>query len=263
MWMVPPGRAPGVSCHTGAMQPAEYLAHVRSEGEALAAAGRRAPDAAVVTCPGWDVTELVIHTGRIHRWAADLVTSRSPGPMGRQTPPERAGDPEGVLSWYDEGLGGLLVALAAVGPDEPVWNFSAGQPAPSRFWHRRMAHETAIHRWDAEAAGGDPAPVERALATDGIDEYLDLLPARIARRPVPGLSGSLHLHATDGDGEWWLGLAPDHIEQRREHAKADAAVRGPSSELLLWLLNRRPPDSPELSLFGDRGVVEAWRDVTF
>ena len=36
-------------------------------GEAATAAGL---DAKVPTCPGWDVTDLVVHQGMVHRWAA-------------------------------------------------------------------------------------------------------------------------------------------------------------------------------------------------
>ena len=37
---------------------------------------------------------------------------------------------------------------------------------------RRMAHETSMHRWDADNAQGDPAPIDPELAIDGIDEAL-------------------------------------------------------------------------------------------
>ena len=55
-------------------------------------------------------------------------------------------------------------------PERPVYSFS---PAHRRagFWPRRMAHETTVHRVDAEQAAGRPvAPVPAALAVDGIDE---------------------------------------------------------------------------------------------
>ena len=43
-----------------------------------------------------------------------------------------------------------------------------------RFWIRRMAQETVIHRVDAELALGEPfAPIPDDLALDGIDEVLE------------------------------------------------------------------------------------------
>ena len=39
------------------------------------------------------------------------------------------------------------------------------------FVIRRMAQETAIHRWDAESAAGTVTPVESTLASDGIRTF--------------------------------------------------------------------------------------------
>jgi uncharacterized protein (TIGR03083 family) len=245
------------------MEPAAYIDHIRDDGTALVGAARKGPDAPVPTCPEWDVTALVVHIGRIHRWAGDTVATRAFEPVRRQTPPEDGTEPETVFAWYEDGLQHLLDALGAADPEDQVWNFRDGAPGPARFWHRRMAQETVIHRWDAENAVGAASPLDTALAVDGIDEFLSLLPGRFERSPVPGLSGSLHLHSTDAEGEWWLRLAPDHIEQRREHAKADAAIRGPASALFLWVVNRLPADAPELAGFGDPAVIEAWKTVRF
>jgi len=128
-----------------------------------------------------------------------------------------------------------------------------------------MAQETALHRWDAQAAAGDAEPVDAALAVDGIDEYFEVfLASQLAAKPVDGLHGSLHLHATDVDGEWWVALASDHFERRHEHAKADAAVRGPASCLLLWLWNRLPDDAADLQAFGDAEVMgQVSKSLTF
>jgi hypothetical protein len=144
-----------------------------------------------------------------------------------------------------------------------VWNWRDRAAAPALFWFRRMANETAVHRWDGEAAAGHPQPVATDLAIDGIDEYLSFVERWLARTPVEGLSGSLHLHATDTDGEWSLQLSPDRLEHSRSHAKADAAVRGPVSDLLLWMLNRVPADSPSLQLFGDPAIVARWGQLKF
>jgi hypothetical protein len=86
---------------------------------------------------------------------------------------------------------------------------------------------------------------------------------RLAVKPVEGLSGSLHLHATDSAGEWSLTLRPNELRHERSHTKADATICGSASDLYLWLLNRRPADSSELELHGDRRIVDSWRAVTF
>ena len=63
----------------------------------------------------------------------------------------------------------------------------------SGFWARRMAVETAVHRYDAQLAAGDPQPVERMLAADGVDEYLDVLPFWPGYANVRG-NGAFSLH---------------------------------------------------------------------
>src|SRR3546814_13459089 len=72
-------------------------------------------------------------------------------------------------------------------------------PRPGAWVARRMAHETAIHRWDA--AGG---AFDAALAIDGIDELLDeLAPLDHLTDRLDGTTSTVHLHSTDSDdGEW-------------------------------------------------------------
>jgi uncharacterized protein (TIGR03083 family) len=245
------------------MEPAVYLDHVRADGAALAAAARNAPHARVPSCPDWDMTGLVGHAGSVHHWVTEIVRTKATERIKRQYAPEAPKEPKAVLAWYDEGLTGLLEVLGRADPEEPVWNWFDSRPAPTRFWHRRMAQETAVHRWDAQAAAGDPQPIDTALAVDGIDEFLGFVAAELPRQPIDGLQGSLHLHATDTDGEWSIVLAPQSLEHRREHAKADAAVRGTASDLFLWLVGRLPVGSAGLDTFGDRAVVQAWKAVEF
>ena len=115
-------------------------------GEAAAAAGL---DAKVPTCPGWDVTELVVHQGMVHRWAAanlrgerDHDTS-APGRGQSRHRPARL-----VL----EGLAALVDTARATAEDAEAMVFLSDAPPPRRFWARRQAHETTIHSVDAIAA---------------------------------------------------------------------------------------------------------------
>ncbi len=243
------------------MGPGSYLSHIRTDGEALAAVGRAAPSAAVASCPEWDMTALLGHVGGVHRWVEQILATKAQDYVKRVTPvPDSQ---EAVLAWYGDGLGRLLATLGATDADEMVWNWRDRVPAPAGFWFRRMAHETAVHRWDGEAAAGAPQPVATDMAVDGIDEYLSFVGLWLARTPVAGLTGSVHLHATDTEGEWSLQLAPDRLEYSRAHAKADAAVRGHASDLLLWMYNRLPAEAPSLQLFGDPAVLARWRQLKF
>lgn len=76
------------------------------------------------------------------------------------------------------------------------------------------------------------------------------------RGPTTGYpEGSLHLHRTDGDGEWLLTAVDDVLNVVHEHAKGDAAARGTASDLALLVWNRR---QPTLEVFGNEAVLDAW-----
>jgi uncharacterized protein (TIGR03083 family) len=244
------------------VEPAVYVEHIRADGTALADAARLAPRVAVPGCPAWDVTALVGHVTALHHWVTGILRTGATERPKRERP-DPAATPDAALRECQAALTELLDALGTADPNALVWNWFDDRPAPARFWHRRMAHETAVHRWDAQAAAGASRPIDAALAVDGIDEFLSFVEEWLTVRPVEGLAGSLHLHATDVDGEWSLFFGGHGLEHRREHSKADAAIRGPASDLFLWMVNRIAPDSPELQLFGDRGIVDAWRAVKF
>lgn len=144
--------------------------------------------------------------------------------------------------------------LAAAAPDAEVTTW-AGLKPPSWLW-RRMTHELAVHRWDAQSAAGEPHPVDAAVAADGIDELLE------AFAPIADLSevgGTIHLHATDGGGEWFI-ETEDALSWSRAHEKADVAVRGTASDLLLLLWGRVSPE--HLEVLGDEAVLERWHAAT-
>jgi hypothetical protein len=113
--------------------------------------------------------------------------------------------------------------------------------------------ETAVHRWDAQLAGGTPEPIDPARASDGVDEFLTVILADPRfTRPI---GGSVHLHAIDTPGEWLVVDGDDGaVVVTREHAKGAVALRGPADRLLLALWGRIPLD--DLEILGDRSVAE-------
>jgi hypothetical protein len=96
-------------------------------------------------------------------------------------------------------------------------------------------------------------PVDRALAVDGIDEFLDVfLPEADTTRNLG--NGTIHLHATDGEGEWLLTVDGAETQVERGHAKGDVAVRASASDLLLMLWRRVSPSG--LDVLGDAPVLD-------
>lgn len=232
----------------------------------MASVVRDAPDisADVATCPKWTIAELARHTGLIHRWATKIVSSRAEAriPFPDEDSPWESAD--GWAQWLTAGAAPLVAALRAAGPRAAVWTWGPGRSAG--WWARRMLHETTLHRADVELTLGAVPVIDPRIAADGIDEFLENLP--MARRPAPHLASlpageSMHLHATDSDGEWLVRfLGPAGIEWSRGHAKATAAVRGPVAELLLFAYGRIPAADERLGVFGDPAVLTAWQAKT-
>jgi hypothetical protein len=124
-----------------------------------------------------------------------------------------------------------------------------------------MAQETTVHRVDAEQAAGRPVgPIDAGLAVDGIDEVFTVFVPALGSDRSPGDGRTVHLHATDAEGEWLIRFDPGAVVVEYGHAKGDAAVRGPAGELLLWLWGRRPLDG--LEVFGATDAAVALRSVT-
>jgi uncharacterized protein (TIGR03083 family) len=245
-----------------------WLAALRADGPVLwDAVSETGPDVAVAAHPGWTVADLTDHLTGYLRWvrasAARGVTER---PTTEAAPAERLVWPEALDALRRE-ITGTIETLEALDPDFPAWNW-APQPKRAVFWHRRVAHEISVNRWDAEAAAGRATPIETKLATDGVAEVLDTwLPA--GRRQGPDdVRGVVHLVATDGAHEWFVRLRGPGIalldtmtilDSDDHHARAKAT--GTASDLFLALMGRKRTD--QLALAGDPRLVQALRTRLF
>ncbi len=232
------------------MDLATQLDHIRSDSDALLGVYRADPTAEVPRCPGWNRTALLAHLGRTHEWVR-LQVERGPDERVRFGETAHAPDGDAMITWFEDGASALIAALASmdIALTWPTW---AG-PQPGTFYPRRMAQETAMHRRD-----GDPTPFDPELAVDGVNELLELFAPLAAGDKLADHPGSIHLHATDTDGEWLVHLTPDGVRFEHGHAKGDVAVRGTASDLLLWGWNRVPVDD-RFEVFGDASLLEVWR----
>ena len=285
------------------MQLAEHVAALRDEGPLLARAAERAgPDAPVPTCPGWRMRDLVRHVGQVHRWATGYIVEQYPAPPGQLTEDEmvRSGpaDDKDLRGWFLDGHQRLVAALGQADPGMTCWTFLAA-PSPLAFWARRQAHETAIHRVDAQlAAGAGAAGLDRfapGLAGDGVDELIMGFAHRQSRR---GLRSDppcwLAVHARPGPrcdgrgaddggvtggggvtgdhGDWMIRMGTDSAGVARGVIPADGvpegpgcALTGPADALYLLLWNRRSllPNrggADGLELSGDPRGLDVWRE---
>lgn len=237
---------------------AEHVASLRRDGERLAEAAETAGlDAPVPTCPGWRVRDLVGHLGGVHRWAASFVLTDNPRPSSDEDKAAFAapGDDD-LLEWFRAGHAALVNALAEADPALTCWAFLPA-PSPLAFWARRQAHETAIHRIDAEGAAGPVTEVAPEIATDGIDELLAGFFARPRGRLVADPPVTLAVRTTDTDAAWAIRIEADRRVVTPGSREGDCVVAGPAGDLYLLLWNRR--DSAGLDVKGDPAVLDLWR----
>lgn len=232
------------------MQRHEYLAAIETHGADIARAARVSIDAPVRACGSWRVADLLWHVGEVHRFWTSMALAGSAS-KGEHVRDERPSEMD-MISWYELGVQQLLAALAKLPPDQPCWTWAG--PQNIAWLLRRMAHETAIHAWDALWAAGLKPQIDPALASDGIDEFVYVM-TPVVREGQPIIGGSVHIHCTDVDGEWLL-VPGDGLELvvTREHAKGSVALRGPAVDILLVLWRRLPVEA--IDVIGDASVAD-------
>ncbi|MFI6869818.1 maleylpyruvate isomerase family mycothiol-dependent enzyme [Nocardia sp. NPDC050406] len=230
---------------------------------------------AVPTCPGWNVGQLAHHVGGGQLWAAAAVQRRVQEPLPedefgfREPSGHPVEDPADLDFWLGASAAKLSGALAAAGPELPLWTPLPTTPT-SDYYARRCTHEALVHRTDATLALGREADlsVDPVVAADAIDEWLEFvsLPVLFEHYPeareVLGEGRTLHFHATDTPedlhAEWVVDLTGDTITWRRAHEKAAVAARGPLTELLLVIYRRRPLAEANVEVLGEGELLELW-----
>jgi uncharacterized protein (TIGR03083 family) len=245
------------------MDVAEHVEQLRRDGERLAeVASRTDPGAAVPTCPDWRLRDLVRHVGGVHRWATGFVLGAGVQPRDGDLERFVGGWPADadLVTWFEEGHRALVEALVVAPADLDTWTF-LDAPTPLAFWARRQAHETAIHRVDAESAADDVTGFPPAFAADGVDELL----LRFVSRPGTSLPvtspRSMVARATDVPRSWAVTFAPKgfQIEADPEDIAADLVVSDDVANLYVMLWNRRSPAGSHVE--GEQDLLELWRET--
>lgn len=244
----------------------DHTAHFRREVLAFERAVRPVGEAPVVpSCPGWTVTDLIMHLGWVHRFVAKIVDERLavppeggfadlPGESSTWPDPAKAPNPGpvpgGLVDWFADGAARLGDLFAATPAGEPTWTWSSDHTAG--FWARMQAIEAALHRWDAQLATGTPDPMDPELAVDAVGQTFEVMaPARRRWKQAPPGQGERYLfRQTDGPGVWQVAFDGDEVLTDAD-GPADAEVAGTASDLMLFLWRRIPAEG--LGVTGDVG----------
>jgi len=203
--------------------------------------------AEVPACPGWDVEHVVNHLAFGLGMAYPHALAAAPDALDDEA---FAGVPwpthyptgSGALAAFSEHMGACRSAFRAADPDEPCWTYAGAGVA--RFWFRRAAIETTLHRMDvagALAMADAPLPAERA--GDAVAETIEFalpLAASITGVSPPALSISIHA---------------DPATRKLGEGAATAQVSGSGETVLSALWGR---GSGDLSIDGEQEVVLAW-----
>ncbi|MFJ6677109.1 maleylpyruvate isomerase family mycothiol-dependent enzyme [Actinosynnema sp. NPDC091369] len=209
--------------------------------------------ATVPTCPEWTVRDLVAHIGQEHRWAEEIVRSGAPVDV----PDPRAQEvPDDWAAWLRDGAVDLV---EAVGDGvTPVWTYFGD--GPSRFWLRRMLHDTTVHH--ADLAGRD-ALIPADLAGDALEGLLELLTAPGAPALKPALAelrGDGHTIALRPHDAtpWSITRGSAGPTWRRGGGDGDVTVTASARDLLLVATRRLSPDATGVTVSGDRSLLDHW-----
>ena len=198
----------------------DYVTAIRRDATALVELCGRDPRRPVPSCPDWTAAELEAHIVDTFRGA---IPGFGPDPV--------------------DGQGAVEQAVVLLERDS----------APARD----VAHECAVHRWDACRAFDLEYSIEPELACDGVDEFFDAAWPMLLdylKRPA-GVGETLRLERADGPQRWSV-LLGERPVVTHEDRPGDVEVRGSASDLVLWLWGRTdPPD-----VRGDRAVLESMRN---
>lgn len=229
------------------MEQRDYLRALRRETDAILEVARFGLEAAVPSCPGWQVGDVVAHVGQAMNWMSEIVETRAQAPIWSQ-PNDHGFDwrAPGTLDWFVGSRDRFLAVSEAADPEEPVWSWTGDNRV--LFWLRLEAMEAALHRWDAQGARGEREDIDRELAADVVGATIGwFLPARRRRSTLPDRGERYLFDQTDGPGRWSVRFADGTVMPGEGSEEADATAAGTASDILLFIWGRVPVSALRVS----------------
>ena len=231
----------------------QYLIHLNADYQLLASAIPESP-VDVPSCPGWTTKDLAKHMAHVYLGQAYVVETGSQAENKEHLAPyPRTDDAMEFLSW---GFRAITKALDINRAERKTWSWHHSDFSVD-FWFRRMAHETVIHRIDAQQAVGSVTTIDEALALDGVDEVLDFLPLMGSWPEVPNVDfGIVSIVATTKSGSqvWDLNFtdkAATVSAADKANVSARLVISGDAEAMDLYLWGRIDSSDPRISITGE------------
>ncbi|HSS67343.1 MAG TPA: maleylpyruvate isomerase family mycothiol-dependent enzyme [Nocardioidaceae bacterium] len=237
------------------LEPERYFELIDSDTERMLEVGGLGLDAAVPSCPGWTVADVVDHQAMVYSHKVRVMADNGwPDPW---PPAELTGRPP--VEFLREAKDAIFQEFANHDVAEQTTTF--GDDTSVMFWARRMALEVAVHRIDVELAHDAVTPIPDDLATDGVDEILQVMLhgnwaewGAETKHPVDAAV------AVETGGFRWRIAATEAIVDvvAGSSEPADATVVGDPDDVFLWLWGRRGDDAVRVS--GDKRAASELRE---
>jgi uncharacterized protein (TIGR03083 family) len=242
----------------------DHIAVIESEAARIVAAYAANPGGKVPWSDRWSVNTVARHVAGSHHVVAQIIEDRPTADFGRFDGLGRPakGDP-GFPAWFAAGTEALVAQCRLTPSAETAWTPHPAVGDTVGYWKRHMAHETLVHRWDAEAGAGTTGPaMDPEVAVDALDEHLDLsvLATRAIHRSPAG--PVVRIACTDADRDWYLDLT--EAGGRTLHGEpVDVAMtlHGTAEGLLLLLWGRLDAERAGVDVEGDPEVLARWSEL--
>jgi uncharacterized protein (TIGR03083 family) len=242
----------------------DHLDVIASDGARILAAYRSNPDGRVPWSDRWTVRSVARHVAGSHHAVALILSDRPTADFEQAAamPRIEADEPE-FPEWFSANTRRLLTQCRTVPPTAVCWTPHPLLAGTGAYWTRRIAYDTLVHRWDAEAGAGIAGPaMEPDTAADAVDEVLDV-GLRVTRAVADAPAGpAIRLACTDAHQAWHLDLAEvGRLTIHTEPIDVAVTLRGTAEALLLWLWGRIDIAGGEIEVDGDRSVVARWTEL--
>jgi uncharacterized protein (TIGR03083 family) len=209
---------------------------------------------AVPSCPGWTTNDLAKHMAHVYLGQAFVVeTGHKAEAKEHLAPYPRTED---FVEFMDWGFTAIIKALDVSRPERKTWSWHHSDNTVD-FWFRRMAHETVIHRIDAELACGQVTAIPEDLALDGVDEVLDFLPLLGSWDGAPNIPfGIVSVTAKTSKGEvhWDLEFSANMATVKQASSvnpNARLTISGSAEAMDLYLWGRIESTDARITIVGE------------